>query len=99
MDIIFKFFVRTLLVVVGLVFAASLIIVMLALLLLWSLRAVWCKLTGQPINPFVMRMNLRAGFESVLRPRPDRSESSSDMPMSKPQRTGMDDVTDVKIKR
>jgi flagellar biosynthesis protein FlhB len=65
MDIIFKFLVRALLVVVGLVFAASLIIVMLVLLVLWSLRAVWCKLTGQPINPFVMRMNPRAGFDKM----------------------------------
>ncbi len=99
MDIIFKFLVRALLVVLGLVFAASLIIVMLVLLVLWSLRAVWCKLTGQPVNPFVMRMNPRAGFESVLRPRADRSESSSDASASKPQRSGMDDVTDVQIKR
>ena len=99
MDIIFKFLVRALLLVVRLVFAASLLIVMVVLLILWSLRAVWCKVTGQPINPFIMRMNPRAGFESVLRRRAERNESFNDEPASKPQRSGMDDVTDVQIKR
>jgi flagellar biosynthesis protein FlhB len=90
MDIIFKFLVRALLVVVGLVFAASLIIVMLVLLVLWSLRAVWCKLTGQPINPFVMRMNPRAGFDRVFK-QTERSATT----LRKPLSSRMDDVTDV----
>jgi flagellar biosynthesis protein FlhB len=87
MDIIFKFFVRALLLIVGLVFAASLIVVMLALLVLWSLRAVWCKLTGQPINPFVMRMNPRAGFDKMY-------QSTA----RKPPRVREQDVVDVEAK-
>jgi flagellar biosynthesis protein FlhB len=88
-----KFFVRLVLVAAGLVFAVSLIIAMVGLLVLWGVRAVWCKLTGQPINPFVMRMDPRAGFDQVFK-QAERGE-----PVRKPQRSGMDDVTDVEPKR
>jgi flagellar biosynthesis protein FlhB len=94
MHIIIRFLVRILLVVAGLVFAASLMVLMLVLLALWCLRAVWCKLTGQPINPFVMRMNPRAGFDQVF-----KQAERGERPSIKPKRSGMDDVTDVEQKR
>jgi hypothetical protein len=94
MNTVMKFLLRLIFVAAGLVFALSLIFVMLVLLLLWCLRAVWCKLTGQPINPFVMRMNPRAGFDHVFK-QAERNDSA----LQKPQRRGMDDVTDVEIKR
>ncbi len=87
MDTIFKFLVRALLLVVGLVFAASLLIVMVVLLILWSLRAVWCKLTGQPINPFIMRMNPRAGFDHFYQSNPAPKTWSRNV-----------DATDIEVK-
>jgi hypothetical protein len=84
-----KFVVRLLLLAAGLVFALSLLVVMLVLLVLWSLRALWCKLTGKPILPFAMRMNPRAGFEQVFRPASSAQQ----------QRRKLEDVTDVEPKR
>ena len=88
-----KFVVRLLLIVAGLIFAASLMTVMLVLLLLWGVRAIWCKLTGRPLVPFAMRMNPRAGFEQVFR-RADRGAVDA-----KPPRRKLDDVTDVEPKQ
>jgi hypothetical protein len=87
MNTVLKFFVRLLLVAAGLVFAASLLIVMVGLLALWGVRAVWCKLTGRPINPFVMRMGPRAGFDRFYQPN-----------AAQKMRSRNDDVTDVEVK-
>ncbi len=89
-----KFLLRLLLVIAGLIFAASLMVTMLAMLLVWSVRALWRKVTGQPVTPFVMRMNPRAGFDQVFKQaqRGDRAEA-------KPPRRALDDVTDVEPKR
>jgi hypothetical protein len=97
-----KFLLRVLLVVAGLIVALSLLFVMIVLLGVWGVRALWCKLTGQPVNPFAMRMNPRAGFEQVFRQAGRGSEPSesdrSDKP-SKPPRRVVEDVTDVEPKR
>lgn len=96
MQTVFNFLIRVLLLAAGLVFAASLAVVATGLLALWGVRAVWCKLTGQPINPFVVRMRPGAGFDTVFRP---RQSPQADAPPAKPSRVGMDDVTDVEPKR
>ena len=93
---IFNFLIRLVLIVAGLVFAASLALVALLLLVLWAVRALWCKLTGQPVNPFVVRMDPRNGFSRVYRPA--RPDSAQDMAPARVQRMGMDDVTDVEPK-
>jgi hypothetical protein len=89
-----KFLLRLLFVAAGLIFALSLLILMIVLLALWGLRALWCKLTGQPVNPFVMRVNPRSGFDQVFR-QADRSSHQAD----KPPRRVIEDVTDVEPKR
>jgi flagellar biosynthesis protein FlhB len=83
---------RILLTLAGLIFAASLLVVMFVLLLVWSLRALWFKLTGRSITPFAMRINPRAGFEQVFR----RAERGS--VVSRAPRREMGDVTDVEPK-
>ena len=88
-----NFLLRLLLIVAGFIFATSLMIVMLVLLLLWIVRAVWCKLTGRPLVPFAMRMNPLAGFEQVFR----RAQQNG--AEAKPPRRDLDDVTDVEPKR
>jgi hypothetical protein len=95
MQVVFNFLFRLVLLAAGLVFAASLVLIALVLMLLWSVRAVWCKLTGQPINPFVVRMSPRTGFGNVFRSRPD--QQAQDNP-TKSRRVSTDDVTDVEAK-
>lgn len=84
-----KFLLRVLLVIAGLIFAASLMVMMFVLLIVWGIRALWRKLTGQPVVPFVMRMNPRAGFDQVFR---------QGGATAKPARRVLDDVTDVEPK-
>lgn len=54
---------RLVLLVMGLVFAASLAVAVLLLAVVWGLRYGWARLTGQPVNPWVMRFNPRGGFD------------------------------------
>jgi hypothetical protein len=89
-----KFLLRLFLIVAGLIFAFSLLILMIVLLALWGLRALWCKLTGQAVNPFVMRVNPRTGFDQVFR-QAGRHAQAPD----KPPRRVIEDVTDVEPKR
>jgi hypothetical protein len=89
-----KFLLRILLVIAGLIFALSLLAVMIVLLVLWSLRALWGKLTGRPVNPFVMRMNPRAGFDQVFRQAERHSRTADKAP-----RRVVEDVTDVEPKK
>lgn len=84
---------RILLTMAGLIFAASLLVVILVLLIVWALRALWFKLTGRAVKPFVMRMNPRAGFERMFRHTQQSAERA------KAPRHALDDVTDVQPKR
>ena len=84
---------RILLTFAGLIFAASLLVVMLVLLIVWTLRALWFKLTGRAVTPFAMRMNPRAGFEQVFR------QARRDPAASPTPRRDMGDVTDVEPKQ
>jgi flagellar biosynthesis protein FlhB len=86
-----KYLLRFVFVIAGLIFAASLTVMMLVVLILWSFRALWYKLTGRPVMPFAMRMNPRAGFERVFK----KSGSYS----AAPKRRELSDVTDVEPKR
>jgi flagellar biosynthesis protein FlhB len=85
-----NFLLRLLLVIAGLIFAVSLAVAMVILLLVWAVRALWFKLTGRSVSPFVMRMNPLAGFEQVFR---QGSKDSAQSPRRK-----LDDVTDVEPK-
>ena len=59
---VFRLAFRLVLLAMGLVFAASLLLVVLALAVAWGLRATWARLTGQPVNPWVMKFNPGAGW-------------------------------------
>lgn len=89
MNFVLKFVLRLLLIAAGLVFAASLLVVMLVLVSIWLLRLLWAKLTGQTVAPFVMRMNPRYGFEQVFR----HARQGESAPKREVQ-----DVTDVQPK-
>lgn len=95
MHIVLNFLFKLVLVAAGLVFAACLALVAAVLLLLWGVRAVWCKLTGQPINPFAVRMDPRTGFDAVFRA--GQAPRAQAQP-GKSTRVSSDDVTDVEAK-
>ena len=51
----------------GLVLFLSLLAAALVLALAWLLRALWARLTGRPVAPWVMRVDPRSGFRSASR--------------------------------
>ena len=71
--------VRILLMLVGLVFFVSLLTAAALLALVWAVRALWARLTGQPVKPWAMRMSPRAGWQTVYR-------SGSEWMAQRPQR-------------
>lgn len=95
MQTVFNFLFRLVLLAAGLVFAASLAVVAAALLALWGVRAAWCKLTGQPINPFLVRMRPGAGFGAVYRA---RAAAKPEENLVKSKHLSVGEVTDVEPK-
>ena len=78
----------------GAVLFLSLLAAALVLAGLWLLRALWARLTGRPVTPWVMRMDPRAGWSTVYRSTARWTAQRSD-----PSRRGVaapaPDVTDV----
>ena len=58
-----NFFLRLVFFMLGLVFAASLAVAVLLLAAVWGLRYAWARLTGKPVQPWVMRFGPRGGFD------------------------------------
>ncbi len=58
-----NFLLRLVLFFLGLLFAASLAVAVLLLAVGWGLRYGWARLTGQPVQPWVMRFDPRHGFD------------------------------------
>ncbi len=71
MNFLFRLFVLA----AGLVFAISAGIAALLMLGIWGVRAVWARLTGQSVSPFVVRVNPRQGFEAMYRRRNEDSRT------------------------
>ena len=51
----------------GLVFFASILAAGVLLLSVWLLRALWAKLTGKPVKPWVFQMNRRPPWQQADR--------------------------------
>lgn len=49
----------------GLVFFASVLAAGLVLLSVWLLRAMWAKVTGKPVQPWVFQMNRRPPWQQA----------------------------------
>ena len=62
-----RWLIRAVLLAAGLVFFLSLLAVALVLALAWGLRAVWARLTGQPVMPWTLRVDPRSGWSTVYR--------------------------------
>lgn len=57
--------VRLLLLMVGVVFFLSLLSVACILALVWGVRALWAKVTGQPIAPWVMPLRAASSWTGM----------------------------------
>jgi len=84
---------RIVVVAMGLVLFLSLLAAALVLALAWLLRALWARLTGRPVTPWVMRMDPRSGFRAAYRwSEPRDADASARRGGELP---GAADVTDV----
>jgi hypothetical protein len=59
--------VRVVMVLAGLIFLASVLVMALILLGLWLLRALWAKLTGQPVIPWKFQVDRQAMWNRFYR--------------------------------
>ena len=69
-DVMKKFFgfvFRLVLLLAGLVFLTSLAMLMLLLLVVWLLRALWARLTGQAVSPWTFQVNRQAMMNRFYR--------------------------------
>ncbi|MGE0329958.1 MAG: hypothetical protein AB7P37_04640 [Ramlibacter sp.] len=97
MHTVFRFILRLVFLVAGLVFAASLALALLVLLAFWGLRMLWARLTGQPVTPFVMRIDPRGGFNRMYRGAAAKPVNEPG-PAESARRREIADVTDVEVK-
>ena len=81
---------RALLWAAGLLFFLSVLAAALLLALVWAVRALWARLTGRPVTPWVMRMDPRTGWSTVY-----RSTARWTAQRPEPPRRDDHDVTDV----
>ena len=96
MPFLLNFLLRIFLIAAGLVFAAAVVVAFAFVLVLWSLRALWARLTGRPVMPFVMRMRPGDAFTGMYR----RAQQPSRTPRADAVRPGgtRSDVTDVQAR-
>jgi hypothetical protein len=92
--------VRVGLLLAALVFFASLLAAALVVLVYWLLRALWAKLTGQPVSPWTFQVNRQDVWNRFYRnvSRPGHGSSAQDDVVDA-QATDVTVVTDVEPKR
>ncbi|MBS0466992.1 MAG: hypothetical protein JSR14_07230 [Proteobacteria bacterium] len=64
---VIRWVLRLVVVAMGAVLFLSLLAAALVLAGIWLLRALWARLTGRPVTPWVMRMDPRTGWSTVYR--------------------------------
>ena len=85
---IFGLIMRAVFLLTALIFFASLALVAVLVLLLWLLRALWARLTGQPVSPWTFQFKRQTGWPSFYTG-----------PASQPSTPRVDaDVIDVEIR-
>jgi len=63
----FGLLLRAVLLLMGLVFFASVLVAALLLLVLWLARALWARLSGRPVAPLVFRFGQQAQWQRFYR--------------------------------
>lgn len=80
----------------ALVFLVSLLFAASLLLMLWLVRALWAKLTGRPVQPWVFKMHRADLWQRAYRATaPEASRGKSSMDVIDAEVT---DVTDVAVR-
>ncbi len=81
---------RLVVLAMGVLFFLSLLAAAAVLAVVWGLRALWARLTGRPVTPWVMRMDPRTGWSTVYR-------STARWTAQRPEQPRRDDrdITDV----
>lgn len=75
MQTIFGVIFRVVLLLAGLVFLVSLLTAALLVLAVWLVRALWARLTGQPVSPWTFQVNRQAMWSRFYRA-PGRGQAS-----------------------
>ena len=97
MQTVFAFILRLILLAAGLAFAASLVVVLALVAALWGARYAWARLTGRPLQPFLVRIDPRAGFRRMYPGAAPGAPSRQGEPAANATRA-IGDVTDVEAK-
>jgi hypothetical protein len=92
-----NFLLRLFLLAAGLLFAVSAGLAALLMVGFWGARAVWGRLTGKPVAPFIVRIDPRRGFDAMYR---GTTGDASRTPRADSVGAGrrISDVTDVEPK-
>lgn len=98
MQSVFALLLRLILFFGGVLFALSLLLAGVLLVLLWALRSVWAKLTGKAVAPFVMRVDPGTGFSRVFRSGAGAPPPAGAAPAHSGTRGRLADVEDVEVK-
>lgn len=102
-----NFIIRVILLLLGLVFAASLAVAVMLLAAVWGVRYAWGRLTGKPVTPWVMRFNPRSGFDKFRNAAPPAEPTAADVVSARARGESVrspitlgpaDDVTDVRAR-
>ncbi|MGJ7602998.1 hypothetical protein ACSFA7_01560 [Variovorax sp. LT1R20] len=102
-----NFILRVLLLLLGLVFAASLAVAVMLLAAVWGVRYAWGRLTGKPVTPWVMRFNPRSGFDRFRNATQPAEPTAADVVSARARGESVrspitlgraDDVTDVRAR-
>ena len=91
---LFRWLTRIVLLLTALVFFICLLTVATGLLLVWGVRALWARLLGRPVAPWVFRVDPRAHW-SGFGPPAGRGPQSPRGPISQRGLTEGTDVMDV----
>ena len=95
---IFRFALRIVFFLAGLVFAASILVAVVFIAAAWGTRMLWAKITGKPVTPWVMKFSPGAGFRrfneaaAPAEPEPTPAERAAARALGEGRRP---DVTDV----
>ena len=107
-----NFIFRVILLLLGLVFAASLAVAVMLLAAVWGVRYAWGRLTGKPVTPWMAsmggRFNPRSGFDRFRNAAQQSGPSAADVANARARgesverpvriRGSASDVTDVSPK-
>lgn len=106
-----NFIFRVILLLLGLVFAASLAVVVMLLAAVWGVRYAWGRLTGKPVTPWMAsmggRFNPRSGFDKFRHAAQPAEPTAADVVSARARGESVrspiaigpaDDVTDVRAR-